>query len=257
VLLRRCCCRTRHRERGAGRGGLVELVSGHARLSSRQAGWSSVVRSGCSRTKSSGYERRRLADQRGPFVYANRLGPGWLDAPRIRIWRAVIMAGSGGTPSSLSSMKRRPAVLERGGGRPHAAPIRRPPVVGVVRDTSLPTIGEAITPQVPPVPAGAADSRNTPCTVIRADGRASTRDTNRSRQALCRRSGRCGTRSQRRSCRRGSRDRDRRIRPCRRCFTLGVYGLILHRRPASREVALRRAVERDRHIRGTVGAAAW
>ena len=119
----------------------------------RQAGWSSVVPLGMqSNEKFRVTSADAPADERGPFVYANRLGPGWFDALRIPIvaGRDFTWQDRVGTPSVAIVNETLARQFWNGAavGRTLRFHSKTAEVVGVVRDTKYWTIGEAITPQV-------------------------------------------------------------------------------------------------------------
>ena len=92
------------------------------------------------------------ADERGPFVYANRLGPGWFDTLRIPIvaGRDFTWQDRVGTPSVAIVNETLARQFWNGAavGRTLRFHSKTAEVVGVVRDTKYWTIGEAIAPQV-------------------------------------------------------------------------------------------------------------
>ena len=232
----------------------------------RQAGWSSVVPLGMqSNEKFRVTSADAPADERGPFVYANRLGPGWFDALRIPIvaGRDFTWQDRVGAPSVAIVNETR--ARQFWNGRRSAARCasirRRLKSSASFEQTRYWTIGEAITPEVY-LPFRQEPQRFAQTLSARTGGSA--------------RDGRASTRG-------------RSIDPARRCAeirpmrdavavavlpariaaivtgafglvgaalaTLGVYGLIsfivVQR---SREVAIRRAVgAQTRHILGTVG----
>ena len=119
----------------------------------RQAGWSSVVPlTMLSNEKFRVTSADAPADERGPFVYANRLGPGWFDALRIPIvaGRDFTWQDRVGTPSVAIVNETLARQFWNGAavGRTLRFHSKTAEVVGVVRDTKYWTIGEAITPQV-------------------------------------------------------------------------------------------------------------
>jgi predicted permease len=119
----------------------------------RQAGWSSVVPlTMLSNEKFRVTSADAPADKRGPFVYANRLGPGWFDALRIPIvaGRDFTWQDRMGTPSVAIVNETLARQFWNGAavGRTLRFHSKTAEVVGVVRDTKYWTIGEAIAPQV-------------------------------------------------------------------------------------------------------------
>ena len=119
----------------------------------RQAGWSSVVPlTMLSNEKFRVTSADAPADERGPFVYANRLGPGWFDALRIPIvaGRDFTWQDRVGTPSVAIVNETLARQFWNGAavGRTLRFHSKTAEVVGVVRDTKYWTIGEAIAPQV-------------------------------------------------------------------------------------------------------------
>lgn len=119
----------------------------------RQAGWSSVVPLAMqSNEKFRVTSADAPADERGPFVYANRLGPGWFDALRIPIvaGRDFTWQDRVGTPSVAIVNETLARQFWNGAavGRTLRFHSKTAEVVGVVRDTKYWTIGEAIAPQV-------------------------------------------------------------------------------------------------------------
>ena len=119
----------------------------------RQAGWSSVVPlTMLSNEKFRVTSADAPADERGPFVYANRLGPGWFDALRIPILagRDFTWQDRMGTPSVAIVNETLARQFWNGAavGRTLRFHSKTAEVVGVVRDTKYWTIGEAIAPQV-------------------------------------------------------------------------------------------------------------
>lgn len=119
----------------------------------RQAGWSSVVPLAMqSNEKFRVTSADAPADERGPFVYANRLGPGWFDALRIPIvaGRDFTWQDRVGTQSVAIVNETLARQFWNGAavGRTLRFHSKTAEVVGVVRDTKYWTIGEAIAPQV-------------------------------------------------------------------------------------------------------------
>ena len=119
----------------------------------RQAGWSSVVPlTMLSNEKFRVTSADAPADERGPFVYANRLGPGWFDVLRIPIvaGRDFTWQDRVGTPSVAIVNETLARQFWNGAavGRTLRFHSKTAEVVGVVRDTKYWTIGEAIAPQV-------------------------------------------------------------------------------------------------------------
>ncbi len=118
-----------------------------------RAGWSSIVP-----LAMLGNEKFRVtradapADQKGEFVYANRLSPGWFDALRIPIvaGRDFTWQDRVGSPSVVIVNEALARQLWNGPavGQRLRFFSRSSEVVGVVRDTKYWTIGEAMTPQV-------------------------------------------------------------------------------------------------------------
>ena len=119
----------------------------------RQAGWSSVVPLAMQSNEKFRVTRADApADERGPLVYANRLGPGWFDALRIPIvaGRDFTWQDRVGTPSVAIVNETLARQFWNGAavGRTLRFHSKTAEVVGVVRDTKYWTIGEAIAPQV-------------------------------------------------------------------------------------------------------------
>jgi predicted permease len=119
----------------------------------RQAGWSSVVPLAMQAN-----EKFRVtsadapAGERGPFVFANRLGPGWFEALRIPIvaGRDFTWQDRVGTPSVVIVNETLARQFWNGAavGQTLRFHSKTAEVVGIVRDTKYWTIGEAIAPQV-------------------------------------------------------------------------------------------------------------
>jgi putative ABC transport system permease protein len=232
----------------------------------QRAGWSSVVPLAMTSNEKFRVNRTDAPpEERGQFVYANRLGPGWFGALRIPIvaGRDFTWQDRAGSPPVVIVNEKLARQLWNGAAlsqvlRFHA---KTAEVVGVVGDTKYWTIGEAITPQV------YLPYRQEPQTfpqtlhVRTSDARATAEQLRSEVQTLVP----------------GAVPR---IRPMRDAVavavlpariaaivtgafgligaalaTLGVYGLIAYIVvQRSREVAIRRAVgAQTRHILGTVG----
>ena len=119
----------------------------------RQAGWSSVVPLAMqSNEKFRVTSADAPADERGPFVYANRLGPGWFDALRIPIVAGRDFTWQDRVGTQSVAIVNETLARQFWNGAPVGRTLRfhskTAEVVGVVRDTKYWTIGEAIAPQV-------------------------------------------------------------------------------------------------------------